>query len=185
MHFVFDPPHPFGIISHFLETLNFIYGPFKAENIDISGWPLKTFATFYFRLTKTMMMCSLPRFSKSYLNKFCGGIMYLASGKAGNPQVTYYQFSNISGIAFNKQKLTTSVKCASGTPKFGSESAQRDLNNIARITPDPEFDYEYLCDPQKKEYIRQNIFHRKGVGDIDNVVSFVLPFSLPHQRLRV
>ena len=38
--------------------------------------------------------------------------------------------------------------------------------------PEPEFDLEYLCDPQKRDEIRQNILYRKGVGDIDKVVSY-------------
>ena len=37
--------------------------------------------------------------------------------------------------------------------------------------PEPEFNFEYLCDPENIEEIRVNIKHRKGVGDIDKVVS--------------
>ncbi|KAK3107009.1 hypothetical protein FSP39_004889 [Pinctada imbricata] len=35
--------------------------------------------------------------------------------------------------------------------------------------PPPEFDWDYLCDESKMEEIKDNIMHRKRVGDIDKV----------------
>lgn len=37
--------------------------------------------------------------------------------------------------------------------------------------PEPQLNWEYLCNPDNLEFIRENIAHRKGVGDIDKVVS--------------
>ena len=37
--------------------------------------------------------------------------------------------------------------------------------------PLPDFDWEYLCDPDNTAAIRENINNRKGVGDIDVLVS--------------
>ena len=37
--------------------------------------------------------------------------------------------------------------------------------------PQPEFDWNYLCNVDNIEKIRTNISNRKGVGDIDRVVS--------------
>ena len=36
---------------------------------------------------------------------------------------------------------------------------------------DPEFDIDYLLNPENYEAIKENIQNRKGVGDLDLVVS--------------
>lgn len=36
--------------------------------------------------------------------------------------------------------------------------------------PNPEFDWQYLCDDKNRAAIEENIINRKGVGDINQVV---------------
>ena len=36
--------------------------------------------------------------------------------------------------------------------------------------PQPEFDWEYLCDEKNKKEIEENIGNRKGVGDVSRMV---------------
>ena len=40
--------------------------------------------------------------------------------------------------------------------------------------PVAEFDWDYLCDPDNRADIAENISNRKGVGDIDVLVSGLL-----------
>ena len=44
--------------------------------------------------------------------------------------------------------------------------------------PEPEYDWDYLCDPKNRDAIQQNIINRKGVGNIDAVVSFLWRLTL-------
>lgn len=46
-------------------------------------------------------------------------------------------------------------------------------NNAGAYTMKPELDFEYLLDPENLPAIRDNIQSRKGVGDIDLVVSIL------------
>ena len=39
--------------------------------------------------------------------------------------------------------------------------------------PAPQLNWDYLCNPDNRDFIRENIVNRKGVGDIDRVVSNV------------
>jgi hypothetical protein len=43
--------------------------------------------------------------------------------------------------------------------------------------PTPEFDWMYLCNLDNTDRIKMNIRHRKGVGDIDRVVSEISALS--------
>ena len=40
--------------------------------------------------------------------------------------------------------------------------------------PQPEFDWEYLCDEKNKKEIEENICNRKGVGDVSKMVIKIL-----------
>lgn len=42
---------------------------------------------------------------------------------------------------------------------------------VCNLFTDPEFDVDYLLNPKNHDEIRKNIADRKGVGDIDLVVS--------------
>nr|XP_022333624.1 serine--tRNA ligase, mitochondrial-like [Crassostrea virginica]XP_022333625.1 serine--tRNA ligase, mitochondrial-like [Crassostrea virginica] len=43
--------------------------------------------------------------------------------------------------------------------------------------PQPEFDWEYLCDENKKKEIEENIGNRKGVGDVSKMISLWKSFQ--------
>ena len=40
--------------------------------------------------------------------------------------------------------------------------------------PAPQLNWDYLCNPDNRDFIRDNIANRKGVGDIDRVVGKVV-----------
>ena len=44
------------------------------------------------------------------------------------------------------------------------------VDNLFTVS-DPELDLDYLLDPSNRDTIKQNISDRKGVGNIDQVVS--------------
>ena len=62
------------------------------------------------------------------------------------------------------------VKPSQTTIKINEHSPGSEVNNVEIDIPEPEFDFEYLCDPGNIEEIRENIKRRKGLGDIDKVV---------------
>jgi seryl-tRNA synthetase len=50
---------------------------------------------------------------------------------------------------------------------FSTKTTGKDVFHF----PEPEFNWQYLCNSNNMEEIRKNIVNRKGVGDIDRVVS--------------
>ena len=50
-----------------------------------------------------------------------------------------------------------------------AEATQTDNGGFS--APVAEFDWDYLCDPDNRAAIAENISNRKGVGDIDVLVS--------------
>ena len=58
-----------------------------------------------------------------------------------------------------------------GTPLYFCSCAESVVKEPGSILPTPEFDWNYLCNLDNRDRIKMNIRHRKGVGDIDRVVS--------------
>ena len=58
------------------------------------------------------------------------------------------------------------VVCSAST-SFSNNSLPKSIWTPPRV----EYDWNYLCDPRKTDEICENISHRKGVGDINRVVS--------------
>ena len=83
-------------------------------------------------------------------------------------------FNNIDQISgIRTRHISTTSRLTSKLPENqknddfdSSKEGPTELN-----IPVPEFDFDYLCDPLNREEIRENIINRKGVGDIDKVVS--------------
>ena len=46
----------------------------------------------------------------------------------------------------------------------------REWNNQFHLKP-PELDFDYLCNESNAAVIKQNIMNRKGIGDLDKLVS--------------
>ena len=60
---------------------------------------------------------------------------------------------------------------SSGSETRGTE--EKKTSSVSSINmPEPEFDWEYILNTDNKEVICTNILNRKGVGDIDKVVSW-------------
>ncbi len=67
------------------------------------------------------------------------------------------QMSSVHGLG---TKSTMNFETPEPTPKWTEDKL-----------PQPEPDFNYLCDPNNTQEIRENIANRKGRGDIDQVVS--------------
>lgn len=48
----------------------------------------------------------------------------------------------------------------------------------------PEFNFDFLCDPRNTDSIKENIANRKGIGNIDRVVSVTISIKLKIIRAR-
>lgn len=73
-----------------------------------------------------------------------------------------------SGYTFCKSKVITRFLSSHPIP----EAWTRPFD-----PPSPEFDWQYLCDAKNREAIEDNIVNRKGVGDINQVISLWKSFN--------
>ena len=94
-----------------------------------------------------------------------------------------YQTKNESAMKARTQLPTKRfIENSSGSHSFlskrnqsaNSEMSKTSESDKAPAIPEAALDWAYLTDPANLESIRASITHRKGVGDIDKVVSIIL-----------
>ena len=95
-------------------------------------------------------------------------------------RVTIQQSANVHFCSKRKKLLnfcSSSFNTLSNKSSHGYFSSLRQAsssiagNRFENSISEPEFDWSYLSNAENTEMIRQNIANRKGVGDIDTVVS--------------
>ena len=71
-----------------------------------------------------------------------------------------------------RQKANYVSRSSSMTLGFHSSCVlSRTESDSEFVPPEPHFNWDYLCNPDNKHTIEENIVKRKGIGDINLVVS--------------
>ncbi len=97
-------------------------------------------------------------------------IRNISCGRQRLPIIQKQSYNLLGGQPVDLQGGFVIQKRTFRTSSVTFKDEQSDAAGFQPIQPD--YDWDYICDPANTEDIKQNITNRKGVGDIDKLVRF-------------